>query len=208
MEQEVKMAQPPAPPASVRDPVCGMEIDPSTAAAVRVVAETTYYFCSTRCAEQFDRQHPASATTGVAEGAGLRWIELPLADLGGRRGADHLVEQLRALPGVRAATANPKARLLRVEYDPQQTNVGAIVAYARAAGYTVGVATTELAIEGIYCAACVSRIEDELKATPGVLAATLNPATQTARVEYLPSAVDLGALTQAVEAAGPYRATP
>lgn len=204
------MAQTPAqaPPTSVRAPVCGMDIEPSAAAAVRVVAETTYYFCSTRCAEQFDRQHTASATTGVAEGPGLRWIELPLADLDGRRGADHLVEQLRALPGVRAATANPKARLVRVEYDPAQTGVEAIVGRARAAGYTLGVATAQLTIQGIYCAACVDRIEQQLTATPGVLAATLNPATETARVEYLPSAVDLGALTRAVEAAGPYRAQP
>ncbi len=204
------MAQTPAqaPPASVRDPVCGMEIEPSAAAATRIVGKTTYSFCSTRCAEQFDRQHTASATTGVAEGPGLRWIELPLADLDGRRGADHLVEQLLALPGVRVATANPKARLVRVEYDPARTGADAIVTQARAAGYTVGVATTELAIEGIYCAACVGRIEDELERAPGVLAATLNTATEMARVEYLPSAVDLNALRRAVEAAGPYRAKP
>ncbi len=204
------MAQTPAraQPTTVRDPTCGMDIDPSTAVATRVVADRTFYFCSTRCAEQFDRQHVRSATTGVAEDAGLRWIELSLVDLDGRRGAEHLVERLQALPGVRAAMANPKTRLARVEYDPQQTDVGAIVAHARAAGYTVGVATTELAIEGIYCAACVDMIEKQLRATPGVLAATLNPATQTARIEYLPSAVDLGALARAVEAAGPYRARP
>ncbi len=204
------MAQTPthAPPASARDPICGMEVTPSTAAAVRVVAETTYYFCSRRCAEQFDRQHTASATTGVAEGPGLRRIELSLGDLGGQRGADRLVEQLLALPGVRAATANLKARLVRVEYDPQQADLHTIVAHIRAAGYTVGVATIELVIEGIYCAACVDRIEGELKRMPGVLTAALNPATETARVEYLPGAMDLGALTRAVEAAGPYRARP
>ncbi|GBD20787.1 Copper-transporting P-type ATPase [bacterium HR28] len=197
-----------AQPTTVRDPTCGMDIDPLTAAATRVLADTTFYFCSTRCAELFDHQHVRSATTGVTEGAGLRWIELPLVDLDAHRGAEFLAARLRALPGVRNAVANPKTRLVRVEYEPEQTDVGAIVAQARAAGYTVGVATIELAIEGIYCAACVDMIEKQLKATPGVLEAALNPATQTARVEYLPGAVELSALLQAVEAAGPYRARP
>lgn len=37
-----------------RDPVCGMLLDPSTAAASRVVGEQRYVFCSLGCAEQFD----------------------------------------------------------------------------------------------------------------------------------------------------------
>ena len=40
--------------AKVVDPVCGMTIDPSTAAATREHDGTTFYFCSTGCAEAFD----------------------------------------------------------------------------------------------------------------------------------------------------------
>jgi YHS domain-containing protein len=36
------------------DPVCGMTVDPATAAATRVWAGRTYSFCSTGCAERFD----------------------------------------------------------------------------------------------------------------------------------------------------------
>ena len=35
--------------AAVRDPVCGMEIDPAQAFATRIVGEETLYFCSERC---------------------------------------------------------------------------------------------------------------------------------------------------------------
>ncbi len=38
----------------VTDPVCGMTIDPKTAAATREHDGTTFYFCSTGCAEKFD----------------------------------------------------------------------------------------------------------------------------------------------------------
>jgi len=38
----------------VTDPVCGMTIDPKTAAATREHEGVTFYFCSTRCADTFD----------------------------------------------------------------------------------------------------------------------------------------------------------
>lgn len=40
-----------------QDPVCGMPVEPSTAAGTYVYGETTYLFCSPRCLEQF-RAHP------------------------------------------------------------------------------------------------------------------------------------------------------
>ncbi|MBI4495080.1 MAG: heavy metal translocating P-type ATPase [Chloroflexi bacterium] len=190
------------PPTSVRDPVCGMELSPADAVATRSEAGATYYFCSERCVQQFDRQHAASATTGVADTGGPRWIELPVADLDGRRGADHLAEQLRTLPGVRAATVNPGTKLARVEYDPAVATLQALVGRARAAGYTVGTATTQLGIRGMYCGSCVATIEQALQQSPGVLSASVNLATEQARVEYLPGLVDTPALGRAIEAAG------
>ena len=42
--------------AGVRDPVCGMGVDPANAAATRVHAGETYYFCSKHCAERFEKE--------------------------------------------------------------------------------------------------------------------------------------------------------
>jgi Cu+-exporting ATPase len=42
-----------AEPVSVVDPVCGMEVDPESAAAKVEVDGTTYFFCSTGCRDQF-----------------------------------------------------------------------------------------------------------------------------------------------------------
>ena len=41
--------------AKVTDPVCGMTIDPDTAAAKRDYQGNTYYFCSQNCADTFDK---------------------------------------------------------------------------------------------------------------------------------------------------------
>ena len=40
----------------VRDPVCGMELEPSAAAETREFRGETFYFCSTHCAETFDKE--------------------------------------------------------------------------------------------------------------------------------------------------------
>jgi YHS domain-containing protein len=38
------------------DPVCGMDVDPATAAAIRSYEGRNYFFCATGCAETFDAQ--------------------------------------------------------------------------------------------------------------------------------------------------------
>ena len=42
-------------PSSVRDPVCGMEINPQHAAATTAYQGQTFYFCRVQCQEQFDQ---------------------------------------------------------------------------------------------------------------------------------------------------------
>ena len=39
----------------VKDPVCGMEIDPTEAAGTSEYQGQTYYFCSLDCKTQFDK---------------------------------------------------------------------------------------------------------------------------------------------------------
>jgi len=48
----------------VKDPVCGMEIDPKTAFATREHSGRKFYFCSQSCVDKFDADphkygHPA-----------------------------------------------------------------------------------------------------------------------------------------------------
>jgi P-type Cu+ transporter len=43
-----------------RDPVCGMLVEPSKAAAKGVYGGQTVYFCSTGCKVEYDRTHPSA----------------------------------------------------------------------------------------------------------------------------------------------------
>ena len=40
---------------TVHDPVCGMDIDPTTAAGTSEYKGQTYYFCSPGCKKSFDK---------------------------------------------------------------------------------------------------------------------------------------------------------
>jgi Cu+-exporting ATPase len=59
---------------------------------------------------------------------------------------------------------------------------------------------TTLAVKGMSCAACVGRVENALKAVPGVVTAHVNFATHEASVRF--NGVSVGALAQAVVDAG------
>ena len=59
-----------------------------------------------------------------------------------------------------------------------------------------------LPIEGMTCASCVNRIERFLVKTPGVETASVNLATETATIRYLPALADRDRLVGAIESAG------
>ena len=61
---------PGAPPA--KDPVCGMDVDPSRATAAAGYGGTTYYFCSASCRDKFEKTPgkylPGSGTAAAEHG--------------------------------------------------------------------------------------------------------------------------------------------
>ncbi|MCX6079535.1 MAG: heavy metal translocating P-type ATPase [Chloroflexi bacterium] len=187
---------------TIKDPVCGMEIDPKTAFASREHIGQTFYFCSRNCVTQFDadphRYMTTSATTGFNPGMRLSRIELPIADLPFYKPASQLDAAVQLLDGVVQVTANATTGKLWVEYDPDQINISQMAAAIKSAGFRLDGTQTRIGIENLRCASCVQFIEAELKATPGVLDASVNVATQEATVEYLPQKTTLANLNAAI----------
>eukprot|EP01034_Spumella_vulgaris_P009217 gene9217-11711_t len=107
---------------------------------------------------------------------------------------------LKAVPGVHTAAVNLATEHASITFtgapDPQ-----AAVRAIESAGYSVREETTHLAIEGMTCASCVGRVEKALAKIPGVLEATVNLATERARVRHLGGAVSTADLEAAVEQA-------
>jgi Cu+-exporting ATPase len=202
-----------------RDPVCGMEVNPGSAYATRQHMGKTYYFCSENCVEKFDENphhyvHMAgelsgSATTGFNPESKVLSVKLPIIDLdkGGRPGGQLIRLALDKATGIEKVVVNSKDGIAAVDYDPNGIQILEIVDAIKKAGFQVGGAQKRIGIENIRCASCVSFIESELKATPGVLNASVNLATQEATVDYLPEQTTLGQLNAAIETWG-YKTRP
>lgn len=62
--------------------------------------------------------------------------------------------------------------------------------------------TLDLPVDGMTCASCAGRVETALKAVPGVRAANVNLATDSAHLDFADGAASLPALISAVEKAG------
>ncbi|OYY08719.1 MAG: hypothetical protein B7Y66_10410, partial [Sphingobacteriia bacterium 35-36-14] len=55
-----------------------------------------------------------------------------------------------------------------------------------------------LAIDGMTCATCVGRVERAIAGVPGVVVASVNLATERAKVEFVDGRSDVGAVADAV----------
>ena len=107
---------------------------------------------------------------------------------------------LHKVPGIHAANVNLATESVTLETGADFTLTDAHTAIERA-GYQVGGDSVNLGIQGMSCASCVSRVEKALLAVPGVTAASVNLATETARVT-LSGGSDSQLLLAAVAKAG------
>ncbi len=77
----------------------------------------------------------------------------------------------------------------------------------RPAGDLAGLATAQLAVEGMHCESCVLLIEEVLAERPGVSSSSVDLESALATVAYDPSRLGLDDLRSTIEEAG-YSATP
>jgi len=108
---------------------------------------------------------------------------------------------LADVPGVQDVSVNFATEQASVKASGG-VGMDALKAAVAKAGYSVGEQSLSLAIEGMTCASCVSRVEKALKQVPGVLSASVNLATETAEVSVAGNAALLPALVAAVAKAG------
>ena len=108
---------------------------------------------------------------------------------------------LQKLPGVAEVSVNLATEAASIRADAS-VGLASLQTAVEKAGYTVGESSVTLAIEGMTCASCVSRVEKALLRVPGVARAEVNLATETATITAATRQIDEAALMTAVERAG------
>jgi P-type Cu+ transporter len=138
----------------------------------------------------------------VVAANGARRLDIGIEGMSCASCVANVERALAAVPGVRSAAVNLATERGTVQYDPTAVSPAALVGAIEAAGYRAGVETATIPIGGISCASCVATIEGALASVPGVLAASVNFATNRASVRFLPASVRIGDLRQAIRQAG------
>ena len=138
-------------------------------------------------------------------GALLDW-SLPIEGMTCASCVARVERALQKMPGVVEASVNLATEAASVRSAPG-IGLAELRAAVEKAGYTVGESSVTLAIDGMTCASCVSRVEKALLRVPGVLRAEVNLATESASVTLATRHIDEAALVAAVERAG-YVARP
>ncbi len=108
---------------------------------------------------------------------------------------------LNAVPGVRQATVNLATERATVSFDASETTSLVLARAVQRAGYDVRTEEVTFAVGGMTCAACVGRVERALQGADGVVEASVNLATERARVRYT-AGTDVETLYDAVRRTG------
>ncbi len=128
-------------------------------------------------------------------------LSLPIEGMTCASCVTRVEKALARVPGVSSATVNLATERAAVQLgeavDPQL-----LTAAVEKAGFTVPRETVTLAVEGMTCASCVSRVERALRRVDGVVSAEVNLATEQARVTRLAGNAATPALLAALRQAG------
>ncbi len=108
---------------------------------------------------------------------------------------------LNAQPEIAEAAVNLANETARVSFK-DKADIAKLVQTLEELGYPAVESEVTLSVEGMTCASCVGRVERRLKEIPGVVEASVNLATESARVRYVEGTVTPRDLARAVTEAG------
>ncbi|HLO75173.1 MAG TPA: heavy metal translocating P-type ATPase [Magnetospirillum sp.] len=132
----------------------------------------------------------------------LASISLPVRGMTCAACSTRLEKVLGKLPGVAAASVSLASETADISFDAAQLAPTQMAEAIAKAGFAVPEQSVDLAITGMTCAACSTRLEKVLGKVPGVRQAEVNLATERARVSVLAGTANVADLVLAVAKAG------
>ena len=134
---------------------------------------------------------------------GEKRVNIPVTGMTCANCAMNIERAVKKLPGVKEANVNFASEQASVSFDPEAVQVEGVIEKIKDAGYGVAQASVEIPITGMTCANCAMTIERTLKKkVPGVIDASVNFASERARVDYVPSLATVDDFVAAIEGAG------
>jgi Cu+-exporting ATPase len=179
----------------VKDPVCGMDVNPITARFFTKKKGETVYFCSRNCQEQFE--HKAEK------------VIIPISGMHCASCVRTIEGALKKVPGVEKAVVNFASSKAYVDYNPSLASEEMFREAIKQSGYKAEkheapaeTGKVVLNVSGMESQHCVNIVEKSLLHVKGVSGVKVNLATQKAEISYDSAQTNTVALIGAVKNAG------
>ena len=208
-----------------RDIVCRMEVKSPSKYFVHYEGKH-YEFCSEDCKDKFiaepdkynkdvqtttgethlpegaDSAHKKTAPTYKISSNGIEKITIPIVGLQYAAGINIIENEIKNLPGVKAAHINYTTSTAHVEFKNDKVNAKEIIESINKVGYDAKKASLQLGIGGMHCGSCVTKIENELKKLLGILSASVDLGTESVFIDYIPGSINIGEIKSVIESLG------
>ncbi len=109
---------------------------------------------------------------------------------------------LKKEPGVQSTVVNLSNERATIDYDPAVSDVKKLVARIERAGYGIASGEIQLIVQGLSDQSDANRLEKQLVSINGVLAVKSNLASESVKINFIPTVVDRTDILKAVISAG------
>ena len=192
----------------VIDLVCGMEVDTPSEHYIELNGKK-YEFCSEDCKnkfadepEKYIKPSSKSEPSYNINSKGIEKLSLPVVGLDCAACVNTIEKEVNKLPGIKSANVNFVTQTVHVDFENNKTSTQDIIGAVKKAGYKTGQSNLKLGIGGMYCASCVTRIENELNQKSGVLSASVDLGTESAIINYIPGLINTNEIKNVIEKLG------
>ena len=187
----------------VKDPICGMEVDPQQAKFKAVEKGKNIYFCSKHCYDAYTKSmgNPNSAAHQLT----LQESVIPIKGMHCASCVATIEKALKKVPGVKAASVNLITQKAQVSHEHIQLEK--LHQAIKDAGYetsnegTEGQVMLSLKVIGMDNPHCISIVDSALEKQKGILSKELL-VTEKAAITYDPGLVSKQAITQLIKDVG------
>ena len=134
--------------------------------------------------------------------AETRQVILPVTGMTCANCVATIERNLKKEAGVQASNVNLSNERATVDYDPAVASIATIIKRIERAGYGIAEGELDLHVRGLSDSADADRLAKKLNSLTGILSASVNIASETARVKYIPTVLTRVEIQQAVQSAG------
>ena len=121
----------------VKDPICGMKVDPKKAKFTFEKDGKTYYFCSQDCYKAFKNKDLDKNQAEVISANKTEKCTIRIEGMSCGACAAKVEKNFKSQKGVNNVNVNLATGMASIEYDPKEVNIDALEKIVVDSGYTV-----------------------------------------------------------------------